>query len=234
MLLAIDTATRTASLAFYDVNGVRGETTWWAQENHTVSLMPQFNQLLSLCRIELGQIKAIGVATGPGSFTGLRIGLSVAKGLALARDLPLIGVPTLDGLAHAFVAQPLPIWALLQAGRGRYAVARYALQMERARRESDYLVLDPPALAGNISNWMTESGAPRILVCGELDASLRSTLAEHLGDRAVIAGPAVSLRRAAYLAELAWQSWKSGQTSDLDTLAPYYIPTASLPQPIGT
>ncbi|MGB8646697.1 MAG: tRNA (adenosine(37)-N6)-threonylcarbamoyltransferase complex dimerization subunit type 1 TsaB [Anaerolineae bacterium] len=233
MLLAIDTATRTASLALYDAEGVQGETTWWARENHTVSLMPQFSQLLQVCRVDLDRISAIGVATGPGSFTGLRIGLSAAKGLALARTLPLIGVPTLDGLAHAFAYQSFPIWALLQAGRGRYAAAPYAIRAGRGERKSDYLVVDAAGLVAGISTWMQETGAPRVLVCGELDTALRSVLAAQLGERVVLADAASSLRRATYLAELAWHSWQAGQTSDLDMLAPYYIPTASLPQPMG-
>ncbi len=233
MILGIDTATRTASLALYDVDGVRGETTWWAHENHTVSLIPQLTQLLHLCRVDLDQIQAIAIATGPGSFTGLRIGLSVAKGLALVRSLPLIGVPTLDASAHAFAQQALPIWALLQAGRGRYAAAPYSVQNGRVERASDYLLLDAQGLSSAILDRIHTQGNERVMVCGELDARLRDTLHAEAGDKVVSATPATALRRATYVAELGWRSWQAGQTDDLTTLVPYYIPTASIPQAMG-
>ena len=83
MLLAIDTATRTASVALFDERGVVGETTWHPRENHTRSLIPEVIRLLELCGGRIGEVNVVGAATGPGSFTGLRIGLSAAKGLAL-------------------------------------------------------------------------------------------------------------------------------------------------------
>ncbi len=232
MILGIDTATRTASLALYDADGVRGEATWWARENHTVSLMPELVHLLQLCGVELAQIQAIAVATGPGSFTGLRIGLSVAKGLALVRNLPLVGVPTLDAAAHAFAQQPYPIWALLQAGRGRYAAAPYTVRNGRVERTADYSLFDAQGLAAAIVAQLGANEVERVLVCGELDARLREAL-HTLGEQVVIASPAMTLRRATYVAERGWQSWQSGKTDDLATLVPYYIPTASIPQAMG-
>ncbi|MEW5720118.1 MAG: tRNA (adenosine(37)-N6)-threonylcarbamoyltransferase complex dimerization subunit type 1 TsaB, partial [Chloroflexota bacterium] len=128
MLLAIDTATRLASIALYTADGVQAEMTWRTRENHTVELMAQIVRLLNLSRVTKEDLRAIGVALGPGSFTGLRVGMSVAKGLAYARQIPLLGIPTLDAVAHAHAHQPLPIWAVLAAGRGRYSVAQYAVK----------------------------------------------------------------------------------------------------------
>lgn len=233
MILGVDTATRTASLALYDADGVHGETSWWARENHTVSLMPQLVQLLHLCRVELTQLQAIAVTTGPGSFTGLRIGLSVAKGLALALKIPLIGVPTLDASAHAFAQQPLALWAVLHAGRGRYAAAPFAVRAQRATRSADYSLRDAQGLAAEIANWSQGAGSERVLVCGELDKNLRNTLQAQMGGRALLASDASTLRRASYVAELGWLSWQSGKVDDLATLVPYYIPTASVPQAMG-
>ncbi len=232
LLVAIDTATRTASLALYDDTGVRAETTWWARENHTVSLMPQFERLLELGGVTLDHVGAIGVATGPGSFTGLRIGLSLAKGLAMVRGMSVIGVPTLDGLAQALAWQPLPIWAVLHAGRGRYAAAPYLVRAAQAERAADYLVADGAHLAAAVARRLTETGEPGAVVCGEVDAPLRSALA-GLGERVVVPGAALSLRRAAYLAGVAWHRWQAQAASDFDSLVPYYIPTASLPQAAG-
>jgi tRNA threonylcarbamoyladenosine biosynthesis protein TsaB len=243
MLLAIDTATRTASVALYDETGIIGESTWRARENHTTSLMPQLIRLMSLSGTRMERVQVVAVAIGPGSFTGLRIGLSVAKGLALARGLPVIGIPTLDGLAQAFAQQSLPIWAVLEAGRGKYAAARFTVRRGHAKRVGDYTVGDAENLANIISTFAegdagdpdtgkkaTRQKAGSALVCGEVDATLRSTLLARLQERVVLATAANSTRRAAYLGELAWERWQTNRMSELGTLAPYYIPTASLPQ----
>ncbi len=243
MLLAIDTATRTESVALFDETGVIGETTWRAHENHTTSLMPQLLRLMNLGGVKLEDLRAVGVATGPGSFTGLRIGLSVAKGLAYGRGLPLVGIPTLDGEAQAFAQQPLPVWAVLEAGRGRYAAAPYLIRRERVKREGDYVVGTAEQIAASIlarlggeaSLKMREEQVsfaltPRVLVCGEIDGALRSTLLSRLWGLAIVAHPASSARRASFLAELAWARWQTNEIDDVEKLAPYYIPTASLPQ----
>ena len=119
MLLAIDTATRVASIALYNSEGVVAEMTWRSRENHTVELTAQIVRVMDLARVAKSDLKAIGIALGPGSFTGLRVGMSVAKGLAFGAQIPLLGIPTLDALAHAHAWQSLPIWAVLAAGRGR-------------------------------------------------------------------------------------------------------------------
>ncbi len=230
MLLAIDTATRAASIALYNETGVIGESTWRARENHTTSLMPELTRLMHLSGVPVERVSAVAVATGPGSFTGLRIGLSLAKGLALARGVPLVGIPTLDSTAQAFAQQPLPICAVLEAGRGRYASAPYLPLGSHAERQGEYVIGDVECLAQSlgVQEWA------RILVGGEVDANLRSTLLARLPGKVELANPAQNVRRAACLAELAWQRWQTNQLSDLDTLTPYYIPTASLPQTSGS
>ncbi|NLX43424.1 MAG: tRNA (adenosine(37)-N6)-threonylcarbamoyltransferase complex dimerization subunit type 1 TsaB, partial [Chloroflexi bacterium] len=101
MILAIDTATRTASIALYDASGILAEETWHSQNRHSVELMPAIQRLAERQGVKLGDLSAVAVALGPGSFTGLRIGLSAAKGLCLALDIPLIGIPTLMIAAYA-------------------------------------------------------------------------------------------------------------------------------------
>lgn len=246
MLLAIDTATRTASVALYDETGIIGESTWRARENHTTSLMPQLLRLMRLSGTRIERVQVVAVAIGPGSFTGLRIGLSVGKGLALARGLPLIGIPTLDGLAQAFAQQSLPIWAVLEAGRGKYAAARYTVRRGNAKRVGDYAVGDATSLTQVIATSLdgetgeSETGKKasrqkpgNTLVCGEVDATLRSTLIARLQERVVLATAANSTRRAAFLGELAWQRWQTDRMSDLSTISPYYIPTISTAPAVG-
>src|SRR5512146_2506000 len=98
MLLAVDTSTAQVGLALYDGSQVISEYAWRSSQRHTVELAPAIFELLNRCGLTMEDIHALGVALGPGSFTSLRVGLSLAKGFAFARHLPLIGIPTLDVL----------------------------------------------------------------------------------------------------------------------------------------
>jgi tRNA threonylcarbamoyladenosine biosynthesis protein TsaB len=228
MLLAIDTATRVASIALYNSDGVAAELTWRSRENHTVELTTQIVRVMELARVVKSDLKAIGVALGPGSFTGLRVGMSVAKGLAFGAQIPLLGIPTLDALVHAHVGQTLPIWAILAAGRGRYSVARYTARRGAAKRASDYALVDAAGLADLVCRGDHSPKTARAFFCGDVDAPLREALAERLGTRAVFASPAQNARRAAFLAELAWARYARGESDDTASLAPMYMPHESV------
>jgi tRNA threonylcarbamoyladenosine biosynthesis protein TsaB len=229
MLLAIDTATRTASIALYNADGIQAETTWRARENHTVELMAQIVRLLELGHATKEDLRAIGVALGPGSFTGLRVGMSVAKGLAYARQIPLLGISTLDAVAYAHAQQPLPIWAILAAGRGRYSVAQYAGKRGAIKRVSDETRVDVAGLIALVTREANDDAKmPRAFFCGDIDAALAQALAEQCGSRAAIASPASNARRAGWLAELAWARFQRGESDDPKSLVPLYLPHESV------
>ncbi len=229
MLLAIDTATRLASIALYDGQGVHAEMTWYSRENHTVELMAQITHLLGLAQVSKEHLQAIGVALGPGSFTGLRVGMSVAKGLAYARGIPLLAIPTLDIIAHAHAHQPLPMWVVLAAGRGRYSVARYTARRGVIKRASEYALVDAAGLVELVLREMeAESKTARAFVCGDVDDALARRLTEQGGTRVVLASPALNARRAAFLAELAWARFQRGESDDAQSLAPMYLPHESV------
>ena len=122
MLLAVDTSTAQLGLAIFDGSQIISEYAWRSTQRHTVELAPAIFELLKRCGLTMDDIQAVGVALGPGSFTSLRVGLSLAKGLALSRHVPLVGIPTLDILAAAQPASRLPLVAAIQAGRRRLAV----------------------------------------------------------------------------------------------------------------
>ena len=217
MLIAVDTATRTASLALYDEDHgwVLGEESWYSANNHTVELMPRLARLLAQQGLSPVDLTGLVASLGPGSFTGLRIGLGVVKGLALARNLPVVGVPTLDVVAQPHKDQRLPIWAVLHAGRGRVCVAHYARDKGRWRRRGDYQLTTLPQLCEQMSE--------PALFCGEIDHKDGDLLRERLGLLATVASPAASLRRAAYLAELGWERLRRGSTDDVASLSPIYL-----------
>lgn len=224
MLLAIDTATRTASIALYDETGVLAELTWRSRENHTVELMAQIVRLLDLAHAQKSDLRAIAVALGPGSFTGLRVGMSVAKGLAYGCAIPIFGVPTLDAVAFPHAWQSAPIWAILAAGRGRFSVAKYSSQRGAVSRASDYALVNVDGLIDLVARAADELQ----LFCGDVDEAMANRLTEKFGARAVIASPAMNARRAGALAELAWARFRRGESDDVATLVPMYLPHESV------
>lgn len=214
MLLALDTSTSLAGLALFD-GGVRAELTWQAGRQHSVQLLPRLEALLALAGVTRGDLTALAVARGPGSFTGVRVGLAVAQGLALGLDLPVFGVCTLDVLAAGLECSDLPVRPLLDAGRGRYATALYDLLDGRAVRRSE--------LSGVTLDELALVVKERSVLCGELSAADRERVRAMLGDVATLASPAASLRRPGVLAQLGWQLWRAGVAGDPAALEPLYL-----------
>lgn len=214
MLLAIDTSTAYTGLACYDASGMLGECSWFSGREQTVQLLPQLDMLLRhLGRTPL-DITVVGVARGPGSWSGLRVGMSTAKGLALARDLPLIGIGTLDALAYQHFHPSTPVCPIIRLGRERFAIAKFT--------ESPVA----PFLANSHNVTLGEivaASSGGTLFCGDLDGEVRTALEHALADDAHFPTPAANIRRPGFLAELAWQRWQAGSTDDRATLEPVYL-----------
>ncbi|KAA3646663.1 MAG: tRNA (adenosine(37)-N6)-threonylcarbamoyltransferase complex dimerization subunit type 1 TsaB [Chloroflexi bacterium] len=214
MLLALDTSTKTMGIAIYDGVSVLNESTWASGLHHTIELAPAIEDALQRAKVSLEDIEVIGVAKGPGSYTGLRIGLAVAKGLALAHHFALVGVSSLDVIATAQPLQDAQLAAVLEAGRGRLAVGWYQVKEESWQAKGDPEVLTPEELTAKIKK-------PTV-VAGELNADARKVLARK-HKNAILASPALSVRRPSILAELAWRRWQNEETDDPATLAPDYL-----------
>ncbi len=215
MLLAIDTTTRFAGIALYNEDGLRLEQLWETGNNHTVELIPYIVRACEEQAVNPTDLQAVAVALGPGSFTGLRVGLSVAKGLALALRIPVLGVPSLDAAAYAHRRDPLPVCAVLPAGRARWCVGFYEVIDGQWQRCGDYLLAAVPEIASRLMR--------PTLLCGEITNELAQILTASVPDNAVVAGPAAAVRRTGYVAELAWQRYTRGEQDDLSTLAPIYL-----------
>lgn len=213
-LLAVDTSTRSVGLAVYNGVQVLGEMCWTSRDYHSVELAPAVADLLARCEVKTSELAALAVALGPGSFTGLRIGLALVKGLALARRLPLVGIATLDILAAGQPVLAIPMVAVLQAGRGRLAVGWYQAEGGVWQSKVSNEVLTPEELSERLQS--------PTFVCGELTEDERRLLARKRKN-AILASPANSLRRPAFLAELGFQRWQAGQIDDPAKLAPIYL-----------
>jgi tRNA threonylcarbamoyladenosine biosynthesis protein TsaB len=218
VLLAIDTSTSWISLALHDGTLIRYEITWESQHHHTVELAPAVEQLFKQTGTNSQMLTGLAVALGPGSFTSLRIGMAFIKGLALALKLPVMGVPSLDVVAHAQPLKDLPMIAVLHAGRTRLAYAPYMVVDGAWKAQDEPSIIDPKDLVRTISE--------PTLICGELSEDARSIIGRRWKN-AIIASPARCLRRAGFLAEMAWEKMKDNQAEDALDLAPIYLSTTN-------
>ena len=227
MLLAVDTSTRYLGLALYAGDeGVLAEWAWRAGNHHTRALAPMIHTLLAQVGVTMEQIEALGVALGPGSFTGLRSGLALVKGLAYARGLPVVGVPTLDVVAAGVPLAPEAVLAaVLQAGRGRLAVAWYrSPAAEETSTAGEWVAFKAPQVL-TVEQLAQAIRRPTI-VAGELTSSERARLRRRW-KRVRLLSPAHCVRRPALLAELAWTRWQQDQVDDPVTLTPLYLHTGT-------
>lgn len=211
-LLAIDTSTEVAGLALYD-DSLVSEISWAAGRNQTQSIIEQLRNLLRINQREIAELGAIAVAIGPGSFNGLRVGLSLAKGLAYGLELPIFGVVTLDLIAYPHARSRTPIRAVVRAGRGRVVYADYRHRHGRWERLSDML--------NRSFEELTFSLPDRVLVAGELNRQQAAALEQDA--RIMLPAPALRIRRPSYLAEIGYERWQSGDSDDLDRMEPIYI-----------
>jgi len=213
LILAIDTATQSIGIALHDGQRLLAECTWQSGRHHTVELAPEIALLMRRVKRSPDDLTAVAVASGPGSYTGLRIGMALAKGLALVHHIPLIGISTFDILAKAQPPGPDRLYAVLKAGRKRLSVCAY--EPDNAGWVQD----------GEPQNttWeeLIDSIDTPVLLCGEMDEDARLLLDDR--DNILVAAPPDSLRRPAWLAELAWKQIHSGKITDPAAVAPWYL-----------
>ncbi len=214
-LLAIDSSTEQAGVALFNGETI-AEISWAAGRSQTTSLLGEIDHLLRLHRIGLSDVGVIAVATGPGAFSALRVGVATAKGLVLARNLPIIGLPTLDASAAPFSRQGIPVVAVVAAGRGRLVWGTYR-DVGDAWRQTGHLTNGTPAELRAIC--AAESGG--VIVTGELTSEFAAELAGVPG--AIVPPRSRLLRRPGVLAELAWARWLTEDIDDPATVEPVYI-----------
>ena len=219
MLLAIDTSTRNAGVALAREGQVVASRSWRSAVNHTSELMPAVAHLLEGARLSAIDLDGIAVALGPGGFSALRVGMSVAKGLALASGKPLVGIGTLDAEAQPYLQSGLRVCALLDAGRSEVSSGYFAADGVRLREDR----ICPPA-------ELLDEVEGRLLLCGEGTPTHAEVVRERLGDMALVVGHSPATRLWA-LATLGHLRLAAGETDDLATLQPYYLRMPSIGGP---
>jgi tRNA threonylcarbamoyladenosine biosynthesis protein TsaB len=217
MLLAIDTSTRYGGVAIRDDGRILSSQTWLSTQNHTVELMPAIRELLDNVGISIKEMEGIAIALGPGGFSALRVGLSVAKGLAIATDIPTVGVKTLEAEAYPHAARGIPICPSLPAGRSQVAWTLFRKDGDQLRQMKDERL--------NTLEELVEAVTERVIFCGEaapgLVDLLRSTDAEVVADFS----PQARLEALAVIGE---SRLARGEHDDVESLQPFYLRPPSI------
>jgi len=215
MQLAIDTATDTASLVLIQNGEVLAESTWCCEQSHTTQLLPHLVDLLNQHNLSLQSVKGIIVDKGPGSYNGLRVGISTAKGLAFSLGIPIIGISSLELAAYQHADTGLPICPILNAGRGEIATAIYQ------KKNSKWSQLAPEHIT--TVDQLLPQITTKTVFCGEFVPSIATELRNQLKEKAVIPPPAIPAQRASLFAKLGQMRLEAGEYDDPLTLQPLYL-----------
>lgn len=200
MLLAIDSATQLISVALHDGVDLLGEHSWIAGRRHNEKLAPTVRDLLAGCGAAMRDLTGLAVTNGPGSYTGLRIGVAFAKGVASVQKLPLVSMTTLDliALSQPHFQNGTGLIALVQAGRGKIIAAAYHWSQRRWRTRTEPRLMTWDDLLATVDGPAT--------LTGEINKTGHEVVANRPDDAPTlqIAPPVYRMRRAGFLAQHAW------------------------------
>jgi tRNA threonylcarbamoyladenosine biosynthesis protein TsaB len=216
-ILAVDTATKSCSVAIIDNDTLLAEVTNVSAQTHSKHLMQMIDTAVALSGLKVSEMDGLAVTIGPGSFTGLRIGLSSIKGLALATGKPVVGISSLDALSvqSAAVFSTGLICSLLDAQKGEVYFARYRVKNGNLFKEIRERVLEPGKAVDDIRE-------PCILI-GSGAAVYRKVFTDRLGNFACFAPPLQNIIRASTIAQLGLERLKNNDHDEVDRLIPFYV-----------
>jgi tRNA threonylcarbamoyladenosine biosynthesis protein TsaB len=224
-ILSVDTASTTGSVAVVAGETLLAEVTIARQETHSRRLMNMIDGALEMAGLGLADMDGLAFTRGPGSFTGLRIGLSVIKGLALVSGKPLVGVSCLEVLAHQAPDRNRLICAMMDARNKEVYCARYRYVGDGFRRVADEAALSPVEAVAGI--------AEDCLLIGDGAVRYRSLFEKRLGTYVEFAAPDHGIPRAMTVARLGMPRFEAGQTDDVRSVVPVYLRKSYAEQPRG-
>lgn len=218
-LLAVETSTLTGAVALFEAEAVVAESRVSVAVTHGERLMAAIDGVLRAARWQLADVEAFAVALGPGSFTGLRIGVSTIKGLAFATGKPVVGVPTLDALAWTLPFCAYPVCPILDAKKDEVYAALYRTLEGRLEALSVPRAVAPATLAEELR--ATTEGP--IVFLGDGVVPFASVLADILGTRIRLGPAGLRLPSAVTVAELGARALGRGEAADPAGLVPLYL-----------
>ena len=214
-VLAVDTATQSCGVALSEKDRLLAEMLLVSRETHSIHLMGMVRDVLARTKVSLAEVDAFAVTLGPGSFTGLRIGISTIKGLAAAMGKPLAGISTLEALAWQYPSTGTPVAALMDARRREVYAARFRFEAGELIRETADQVGAPMEAVQGISEPCLFAGSGALLY--------RQIILQALGDKAFFVPAAQNYVRPSSVAVLGYQRLSRGTVTPLDKIVPIYI-----------
>lgn len=215
-ILAIDASGLSGSVAYISDYKLVGEYYICHKLTHSQTVMPMLEHLKNMIGLELDKIDAIAVTSGPGSFTGIRIGVATAKAMALAIGVPIIGIPTLDVMANNITFADKLICPIMDARRNQVYTSLYKWEESTLQRVEEYLAVPIDELLEKIADQ-------EVIFLGDGVDVLRSQIVDKMGDKAHFAPSFLHMQRASVLAHLACEAYERGETEDADEFVPMYL-----------
>ena len=214
-ILAVDTATRTCSVAVVDDRSLLSEMTTARKQTHSKHLMEMINRVMALSGLSLSELNGFAVTIGPGTFTGLRIGISSVKGLATALGKPIVGISSLESLAMQASFFPHLICPLIDARRGEVYFSRYRCQHGHLIKEADERVFPPEKAVLDLNETCLFIGDGALLY--------QKIILNKMGKSAFFASSFQNTIRASTVAYLSINRFKNDDTDDVGKFVPHYI-----------
>ena len=215
-VLAVDTSTQAGSVAALEDDTLLAEVAVTSSQTHAKRLMPGIDACLEMAGLGVADCDAFAVTTGPGSFTGLRIGISTVKGLGFATKKPVAGVSTLDALAYQFPSFPHLVCPMLDARKGQIYTGLYESKGHMSwKRVIEDCVVEP-------KEWLKQIQRMCLFV-GDGTHAYGAFIRQALGSVAQFAPPYLNRVRASVVAYIGMKQILDGEAADVSTLVPYYI-----------
>ncbi len=217
MILAINTSTPQFGIALMDLEGsVHAEIFASRGKRHFGDLLPALRFLLKSTNLTMDDLDALAVAIGPGSFTGLRVGLAVVKGFSHALGIPVVGIPSLEALAWSMRDSSLPVAAVLPSRRGAFFTARFVFDGGKG------LVRSTDDLSLRLEDFPGFFDAPTLFVGSDYPAQA-VLLRNILGPDMVLAPPSFWGLRASLVGARGLERFLAGDLDEVRTLSPLYL-----------
>ena len=219
-ILAIDTSTMLGGIAIMDEITLIAETRLNVKSTHSERLMTEIEHCLKQSSLKISDIDVFAVAIGPGSFTGLRIGLSTVKGLSYATGKPIVSVPTLDALALNFPYSRYPVCTMLDARKKEVYAALFKWEDDNFKKLINETSVNPEEF---MSNVLLRGEYDKIIFAGEGAVIYKNKIIDAMGEKAVFASPEKTVPSPANVASLGMKKALRGEFSEPVSLAPVYI-----------
>ncbi len=218
-VLGIESATPVAGVAVANRGGILAERLVNNRKTHSGHLLPMIRAVIEEAGIGPSDIGGIAVSSGPGSFTGLRIGMTTAKTLAQVWRLPVVGVSTLDALAYSLSGLANLVCPVLNARKNEVYTAVYDVSGGATNNLTGFRALKPEVLAGLLGKWPDRG----VTFLGDGVEEYRDIFNELLGNRVFFAPSSAALPRGGSVADLGRIKLERGEGLDPLVLLPNYV-----------